>query len=680
MTQYELQLVMNMKDSMSNKLKKREQELNDLKRKIDDISSSTKKADSSMASMGKSLSSLNFKANIAMAASFARHIYNMGKAGVFTAAKFETMKATLDAYNRVPLSDKYTRNSKNAKLSDKEWADTEKFANMTPYTTADMIQTMMRLKGAGINPNVNAQKLIAEFAAATPGADPMRVVEALVKAKDTGSLERFEEMGLTKDMVAKRAKKLGLNNPFNKSGSVVNEVSMMKAIESLMAEIGKGQLEAHLDTFNGQLSTSIGLGESLVGTIFGKDAGGNIRQGSILDTMKKKLLDFNDYIGTPKVRTTLESLGAWIGKGLDGAFVKIDELKKRLESAFNTGVLDKDGNLVKGWDGVLEQLKAEWEVFENWMITAIARMINRILEKLREMPLFKDIENKVNSFQNSFIGKLFFKENTPVGVAVEQTQNASLVSRMIGNAKSLFGGKKATNASIADDLAMEAHYQMNKASRIEDVGGVADDVWKYADDVAKQSANASKWSKGWSLLDDGLKSVINGGKMFASFIDDIIRLIPLIGKPISEIFKFVAKWTGLTGKFVFKTLTFWQSELLFESIGWARALYANDGKFNANLWEERKKISGALTMDALLWVSDKLDEYEKSVNSIIPKENNVQQVAPGYNQNGPMIQGVQSPSTGDVKNITINFDNVHINDGTDWNNLKTTLGSRLGLA
>jgi hypothetical protein len=162
------------------------------------------------------------------------------------------------------------------------WA--EKFAAKTPFEIPQVVEATVRLQSYGIQ----AQKTLGIVGdmASVMGKDLMSAVEAVADAQ-TGELERLKEFGITKEMIQKQAKLMGMM-VINSKGQITDQKAFNAALFALMEQRYKGGMEIQSRTFKGMMSNVqdfIGrIGRKLGGPLF-ESAGKYIQK--LLDAFDK---------------------------------------------------------------------------------------------------------------------------------------------------------------------------------------------------------------------------------------------------------------------------------------------------------------------------------------------------------------------------------------------------------
>lgn len=144
-----------------------------------------------------------------------------------------------------------------------KWA--AKFAADTPFEIPQIVEATTRLASYGIT----AQKTLGTIGdmASVMGKPLMQAVEAIADAQ-TGELERMKEFGITKDMIASQASKMG-TDVINSKGQITDLQAFNAALFSIMEDRFKDGMKMQSKTFRGMMSNA----KDFIGTMgreFGK--------------------------------------------------------------------------------------------------------------------------------------------------------------------------------------------------------------------------------------------------------------------------------------------------------------------------------------------------------------------------------------------------------------------------
>ena len=260
-----------------------------------------------------------------------------------------------------------------------KWAN--EFANETPFGNDEVIDAAVRLKSYNYDPK-RLMTILGDMAGAY-GKTLEQSVEAYADAS-RGEFERLKEFGIQKDEVLKYAKKT-MGKEVKMSGAQIKDMdTFMKALEGLIKSRSKDGMKNLAKTLKGMLSTTTGLLKYNVAKLVGVTDEGEIRVGSLMDRVKKKLEKFNTYIQSEEGKKAINS---WIDK-FDDLLPKITKLgtttKNKFEEIFGDDFITKLNdsiknfkvdNLVNEFDRVKEKLESLYETIQNIGATAIGAKI-----------------------------------------------------------------------------------------------------------------------------------------------------------------------------------------------------------------------------------------------------------------------------------------------------------------
>lgn len=260
-----------------------------------------------------------------------------------------------------------------------KWAN--EFANETPFGNDEVIDAAVRLKSYNYDPK-RLMTILGDMAGAY-GKTLEQSVEAYADAS-RGEFERLKEFGIQKDEVLKYAKET-MGKEVKMSGAQIKDMdTFMKALEGLIKSRSKDGMKNLSKTLKGMLSTTTGLLKYNVAKLVGVTDKGEIRVGSLMDRVKKKLEKFNTYIQSEEGKKAINS---WIDK-FDDLLPKITKLgtttKNKFEEIFGDDFITKlnnsienfkADNLVNEFDRVKEKLESLYETIQNIGATAIGAKI-----------------------------------------------------------------------------------------------------------------------------------------------------------------------------------------------------------------------------------------------------------------------------------------------------------------
>lgn len=204
-------------------------------------------------------------------------------AGFGVKVGFETA-FDLEAY-RTQLDTAVKDTEKASKLMQKA----QEFANASPFTSKDTIQSTATMEMYGIS-SERWLKDVADMAGAT-NKGMEQATGALVDALSKQEFERLKEFGLSKNLIVDRAKAMyGEFRVFDKGGKFQfgQEEQLKEVIQTLMHEKFDGGAEKLSKTVKGLWSTITGVTSDSLATIFGMK-NGIIQSGSALDYLKQQL-------------------------------------------------------------------------------------------------------------------------------------------------------------------------------------------------------------------------------------------------------------------------------------------------------------------------------------------------------------------------------------------------------
>jgi len=247
------------------------------------------------------------------------------------------------------------------------WAN--KFANVTPFQNAEVIEGVVKLSSYGLDKE--SIQYIGDMASAM-GKPLMQAVEAIADAQ-TGELERLKEFGLTKDMIAEYSKKVGDGDLINAKGQITDLKAFNIVLKDLINQKFGGAMEKQANTFYGAMSTSIGTMKSAITQIAGIGLDGKVITGSMFDYIQQKAVGLANHL---------------VKMQEDGT---IDRWTRRIGSAF---------------EQMIPQIESAWKSFkDNWSKEDIENIISGIGSTIKG---FSDTitacKNLINNFSEDGIG------------------------------------------------------------------------------------------------------------------------------------------------------------------------------------------------------------------------------------------------------------------------------------
>ena len=247
------------------------------------------------------------------------------------------------------------------------WAN--KFANVTPFQNAEVIEGVVRLKTLGFDKE--DIRYIGDMASAM-GKPLMQAVEAIGDAK-TGELERLKEFGITKKMIEDYSKEVGKGDLINSKGQITDFKALRVILKAMINDNFGGAMEKQANTFYGAMSTSIGTMKSAITQVAGIGLDGKVITGSMFDYIQQKAVGLANHL---------------VKMQEDGT---IDRWTRRIGSAF---------------EQMIPQIESAWKSFkDNWSKEDIENIISGIGSTIKG---FSDTitacKNLINNFSEDGIG------------------------------------------------------------------------------------------------------------------------------------------------------------------------------------------------------------------------------------------------------------------------------------
>ncbi len=260
--------VLNLKDKVSNPLKKVSSNVAATSRQVKKASNDLKKFGSS------AMKNMNGATNSVLKLSYAIGGITAGfglKAGLSESMDLEGFKMQLET----------------ATKSTQKAANLMKYsvllANKTPYEAGELVEGAAKFESMGMS----AKKYLApigDMAAATNKSFD-QAVEARIDAQN-GELERLKEFGIKKgDIQVKVDQLFGKNVAVNQKGQIKDQVKFNEALDAVIAERFKGGMDKQSKTVRGKLSTVTGIFKSGMATILGMQDDGSIAKGSAFEQL-----------------------------------------------------------------------------------------------------------------------------------------------------------------------------------------------------------------------------------------------------------------------------------------------------------------------------------------------------------------------------------------------------------
>lgn len=268
-------------------------------------------------------------------------------------------------------------------------------ANRTPFETGSVVEASARLEAMGLA----AQKylpMIGDMAGAT-NKDLIQATEAIIDAQ-AGELERLKEFGIKKaDIVEYAYDKMGKIQVVNNKGQITNQEKFNEAMLALMDEKFKGGMEKQASTMKGLMSTITGVMKSGMAQMVGVASDGTIKQGSLLDELKKKVKLVADTFVKWQQSGVFDKIGSAISKSIDRAINGFKQMQKWAQSVYdriknkileNQPLLDKMTGLINDVKDAFIKVKDGTGVFD-WLkdeaLPLVADSIMYVAEKALDM-------------------------------------------------------------------------------------------------------------------------------------------------------------------------------------------------------------------------------------------------------------------------------------------------------
>lgn len=263
-------------------------------------------------------------------------------AGVFEGMDYETYRVQLITA------------TKDTQKATKLMQNAIQFANKTPFETGTIIEATSKFESMGLS----AEKwlaITADMAGAT-SKDMIQGVEAVIDAVASGEFERLKEFGLSK----KTLEDLDTaGKVFDNKGSVISQTALAELLFSEMEKRYKGGAESLSKTTKGMWSTVTGVFKNSMAKIVGIMDDGTVRQGSLLDILRRCIQRVADTLVRWQQDGTIEKISAKFDNFLvkckevfEFLKLKIDEIKKKFQEWRQDGTIDnlkeKISNIFKG--------------------------------------------------------------------------------------------------------------------------------------------------------------------------------------------------------------------------------------------------------------------------------------------------------------------------------------------
>lgn len=208
-------------------------------------------------------------------------------------------------------------------------------AQQMPFSLTAITNGFVKLKATGIDPTQKAFKSIADGVAAFGGTDESfsRVVLAITQMSGKGVIQMEElrqQLGeAMPNAVALMARSMGVSMAQLLKDINTGTVQAKPALEQLYAELDRtygGRAQAMMQTFDGQLKTTVTQLNNFALAIGGQTAEGTWAEGSFFATVKEQLSDINDMLGTDAAKQFATSIGSGLTQVVVGLRETINTL------------------------------------------------------------------------------------------------------------------------------------------------------------------------------------------------------------------------------------------------------------------------------------------------------------------------------------------------------------------
>lgn len=177
--------------------------------------------------------------------------------------------------------------TKSTEKAGKLMASAIKFANETPFTTGEVVESTAKMEAYGLS-SQKWLKDVADMAGATNKSID-QATEAMADAV-MGEFERLKEFGIKKEVViAQATKKYGKAVVSGKRGEAKKREAIEATLQAIMQEKYKGGAEKQAKTLKGLWSTIVGVTQISLAKIIGITDKGTERQGSVYAKLKEQL-------------------------------------------------------------------------------------------------------------------------------------------------------------------------------------------------------------------------------------------------------------------------------------------------------------------------------------------------------------------------------------------------------
>lgn len=267
------------------------------------------------------------------------------------------------------------------------WAN--KFANVTPFQNAEVIEGVVKLSSFDI-PKEHI-KYIGDLAAAK-GKSLDQAVEAILDAQ-VGEFERLKEFGITTREIDKFSQKVGNTSIFNAKGQVKDFKALRVILKAMINDKFGGAMEKQANTFYGAMSTSIGTMKSAITQIAGIGLDGKVITGSMFDYIQQKAVGLANHLVKMQEDGTIDRWTRKIGSAFEQMIPQIESAWKSFKDNWSKedveNIIGGIGSTIKGFSDT---------------ITACKNLVNNFSED--GIGAFKKLDNELPPIVSSVIKTL----------------------------------------------------------------------------------------------------------------------------------------------------------------------------------------------------------------------------------------------------------------------------------
>lgn len=235
------------------------------------------------------------------------------------------------------------------------WAN--KFANVTPFQNAEVIEGVVRLKTLGFDKE--DIRYIGDMASAM-GKPLMQAVEAIGDAK-TGELERLKEFGITKKMIEDYSKEVGKGDLINSKGQITDFKALRVILKAMINDNFGGAMEKQANTFYGAMSTSIGTMKSAITQVAGIGLDGKVITGSMFDYIQQKAVGLANHLVKMQEDGTIDRWTRKIGSAFEQMIPQIENAWKSFKDNWSKedveNIISGIGSTIKGFSDTITACK-----------------------------------------------------------------------------------------------------------------------------------------------------------------------------------------------------------------------------------------------------------------------------------------------------------------------------------